>query len=337
MNFYKHHLGDYAAATSHLSWDEDCAYRRLIDQYYKRETPIPADMKDACRLARATTPAQRRAVQAVLEEFFQLHEDGWHQKRCDEELADAQELGDERSAKLENERERQRRHREERKKLFEQLRQMGIVPAWDTKTDALRAMLKDPPVTPQYRDESQPVTPPVTRTATANQNPLAISHKPEELKQARATTPDVARDPPQEPEGHTPTPAGLACRAMKAKGLSQVNPGDPRLTALLDQGATVDEFAGIAEEAVAKSKGFAWVLTVLQNRRAEAAQIALAPRPALAPAADWTAKRSTVIERACRLGIGPWNESAAINGVGPSWADYRANVIAADKRQGATA
>lgn len=86
MNFYKHHLGDYAAATVHLSWDEDCAYRRLMEQYYKREAPIPADVKEACRLARATTPAQKRAVEAVLREFFALESDGWHQKRCDEEI-----------------------------------------------------------------------------------------------------------------------------------------------------------------------------------------------------------------------------------------------------------
>lgn len=86
MNFYKHHLGDYAAATAHLSWDEDCAYRRLIDVYYKREAPIDADLKLACRLVRASTPSQKRAVESVLQEFFTLESDGWHQKRCDEEI-----------------------------------------------------------------------------------------------------------------------------------------------------------------------------------------------------------------------------------------------------------
>ena len=86
MNFYKHHLGDYASKTQHLSWDEDCAYRRLLDQYYKREAAIPADIKEACRLARATTSAQKRAVEAVLREFFTLTDTGWHQGRCDEEI-----------------------------------------------------------------------------------------------------------------------------------------------------------------------------------------------------------------------------------------------------------
>jgi uncharacterized protein YdaU (DUF1376 family) len=89
VNFYKHHLGDYAAATSHLSWDEDCAYRRLLDQYYKREAAIPVDAKEACRWVRAVTASQRKAVESVLREFFSLAEDGWHQKRCDEEITQA--------------------------------------------------------------------------------------------------------------------------------------------------------------------------------------------------------------------------------------------------------
>lgn len=110
MNFYKHHLGDYAAATSHLSWDEDCAYRRLIDQYYKREAPIPVDMKEACRLVRASTPTQRRAVETVLREFFVQQDDGWHQKRCDEELAAANAQA-ETNRRIAEEREAKRRAR----------------------------------------------------------------------------------------------------------------------------------------------------------------------------------------------------------------------------------
>lgn len=112
MNFYKHHLGDYAAATSHLSWDEDCAYRRLLDQYYKREAPLPPDLKDVCRLARAATPAQRRAVETVLGEFFALLGDGWHQKRCDEEIGQASAQADT-NRRIAEEREARRRQRNE--------------------------------------------------------------------------------------------------------------------------------------------------------------------------------------------------------------------------------
>ena len=90
MNFYKHHIGDYAAATEHLSWDEDQAYTRLLRVYYRDERPIPAEVAKACRLVRATTAAQRAAVETVLGEFFVLQDDGWHNKRADAEIVSAQ-------------------------------------------------------------------------------------------------------------------------------------------------------------------------------------------------------------------------------------------------------
>lgn len=86
MNFYKHHIGDYDADTSHLSWIEDAAYRRLISLYYRREAPVPLDQKEAHRLVRATSKPERDAVTSVLEEFFYREEDGWHHKRCDGEI-----------------------------------------------------------------------------------------------------------------------------------------------------------------------------------------------------------------------------------------------------------
>lgn len=85
MNFYKHNLGDYDGATAHISWDEDMAYTRLMRAYYRREAPIPD--ADKYRLIRATTKAQRAALDRVLSEFFERDGDVWRQKRCDEEIA----------------------------------------------------------------------------------------------------------------------------------------------------------------------------------------------------------------------------------------------------------
>lgn len=85
MNYFPFHVGDYAAATAHLSWDEDMAYTRLLRAYYLTEQPIPLDK--AYRLARATTPAQRKAVDTVLSEFFNKTEAGYQQGRCDAEIA----------------------------------------------------------------------------------------------------------------------------------------------------------------------------------------------------------------------------------------------------------
>lgn len=94
MNYYKHHIGDYDADTAHLSMLEDGAYRRLMSLYYRRESPIPADVEQACRLVRATTKQDRAAVEAVLVEFFTLADDGWRHNRCDKEIAASKKKGE---------------------------------------------------------------------------------------------------------------------------------------------------------------------------------------------------------------------------------------------------
>lgn len=94
MNYFKHHIGDYDSATSHLSMLEDCAYRRLISLYYRKEQPIPLDMAKACRLVRAASEHERDAVVTVLREFFSETPDGWRHARCDKEIAEAAEIAE---------------------------------------------------------------------------------------------------------------------------------------------------------------------------------------------------------------------------------------------------
>ncbi len=89
MNFYKHHIGDYAAATAHLSFVEDAAYSRLLRIYYRDEKPLPVDIKAVQRLAGARSKDEREAVETVLQEFFSASGGGWHSKRCDEEILKA--------------------------------------------------------------------------------------------------------------------------------------------------------------------------------------------------------------------------------------------------------
>lgn len=72
--------------TAHLSMLEDCAYRRLLDAYYVREKPLPLDVRDCCKLARATSKPERDAVAYVLREFFEQCDDGHHQSRADAEI-----------------------------------------------------------------------------------------------------------------------------------------------------------------------------------------------------------------------------------------------------------
>jgi uncharacterized protein YdaU (DUF1376 family) len=86
MNYYEHHIGDYAQATAHLTFVEDAAYSRLIRKYYAEERPLPAELAAVQRLVGARTREEKSAVQTVLEEFFFLEADGWHNKRADAEI-----------------------------------------------------------------------------------------------------------------------------------------------------------------------------------------------------------------------------------------------------------
>jgi uncharacterized protein YdaU (DUF1376 family) len=94
VNFYPHHIGDYLTATAHLSWLEDAAYRRLMDVYYSRESAIPLDVVQACRLVRAASKEERRAVDTVLREFFTETPEGWKHRRCDAEIVKATEAAE---------------------------------------------------------------------------------------------------------------------------------------------------------------------------------------------------------------------------------------------------
>ncbi len=86
MHQYDHHIGDYTRDTVGLSMTEDGAYRRLLDQYYARELPLPKDKVEIYRMARATTGQERKAVDSVLSRYFFLSDDGWHQHRTDTEI-----------------------------------------------------------------------------------------------------------------------------------------------------------------------------------------------------------------------------------------------------------
>ena len=86
MNYYPFHIGDYLSATRHLSWEEDAAYRRLLDTYYTTEKPLPLELRQVFRLVLATTDSQREAVETVLNEFFVETPNGWVNARADGEI-----------------------------------------------------------------------------------------------------------------------------------------------------------------------------------------------------------------------------------------------------------
>lgn len=257
MNYYEHHIGDYAEATAHLSFVEDAAYSRLIRKYYASEKPLPAELKAVQRLVGARTKDEREAVGTVLEEFFTLQDDGWHNARCDEEVEKFQSKQPNAEAKKGNDRERQRRSRERRKALFDELRSHGVVAPWDATNEQLHVALSR--VT--GGSGHAPVTQPVTRDNTGTQTPDTSHQSPDSIN-----TDDT--------HSGSPTRAGAVCVALRAEGMSSVNSQHPDLLALLGDGAEIQEFVEAARIAKDKGKGFAYVLGIVKGQRADAQRMA---------------------------------------------------------------
>lgn len=185
MNWYEHHIGDYDKNTSHLTACEDGIYSRLIRRYYDKEKPLPADVGEVKRLARARARDEREAVESVLREFFRLEADGWHHDKCDEVIAAYQAGEPEREAKKKNEDTRLARHRAERAELFSIINAHGAHRPYNTPIGDLRALvaglLQASPATIPATGAAAPATQPATAPATpatATQPPPTISHPP---------------------------------------------------------------------------------------------------------------------------------------------------------------
>lgn len=291
MNFYKHHIGDYAQATAHLSFAEDAAYSRLLRKYYAEEAPIPAELKVAQRLVGARTREEKDAVETVLEEFFELQDDGWHNKRADEEIAAAHAQDEDREARRSNEAERQRRHRERRRELFDILREHGEVPKFDTKTEALEAMVSRVTGADRTRDSNVTEPDPSRVTggvrhapATANQKPEARSQYQEQEQYTAPIDPE-ARAPAlvgtfeghPDPRPAPPNPAAPLAIALNRAGF-RCTSANPDLVAYAAEGGTPEHLAEIAAHPDCAGKAATYVLRFARRELTQpAAPIATGP------------------------------------------------------------
>jgi len=85
MYYYKFNIADWHLATSHLSLEEEAIYFRLINYYYDTEKPIPEETQSVIRRLRLGSYSE--IVGIILKEFFTLESNGWHHKRCDDEIS----------------------------------------------------------------------------------------------------------------------------------------------------------------------------------------------------------------------------------------------------------
>lgn len=92
MKYYQFHLGDYAQHTGHLDPIEDIVYRRMLDLYYREQSPLPTDVHRIAKLIRM--PEHASTVRDILNEFFTESPEGHRNTRADREIDSYKRMAD---------------------------------------------------------------------------------------------------------------------------------------------------------------------------------------------------------------------------------------------------
>lgn len=253
MHYYSFNIGDYTSHTAHLTPLEDIAYRRLLDLYYQTESPISKDLKAVCRHVRMRD--NEAEVALMLSEFFSETDDGWVSHRCEREIADYKQKAG--AARING--------------------RKGGRPKKQTQT------------------QQEPGNNPAGFSSFSNGNPdqtqdepsekLTINHKP--ITNNQEPIPPIApdgggvgfdlpepHDLPRQQGGNGHPLAGVVCKAIKLTGIGLVNPGHPKLNALLHGGVSVEQVVDACRRAVDKRKTFTYALGILEREEADARSVA---------------------------------------------------------------
>jgi uncharacterized protein YdaU (DUF1376 family) len=224
------------------------AYMRLIRWYYRKERPIPADIAEACRQVRASSKAQKQAVVDVLNEFFSLRDDGWHNETCDDVIGAFKAGQPEREAKKKNEETRLSRHRAERAELFKIINDAGLHAHWNIGINELREMAgKVKCNAPETPTKPLPVTAPAT-PATATHPPDANTQNPSTSssisEQTTSTTNgSSSAEPSSSPSSRFSQIVQLLTTLELGRGktFGAVATTDKRIAAWIEKGITDDQ------------------------------------------------------------------------------------------------
>lgn len=85
MHYYEFNIGDYMRDTAHLDDMEDLAYRRMLDLYYLKESPLPPSIPEIAKLIRMRTHSE--SIANVLREYFTLTDDGYVNAKANSALS----------------------------------------------------------------------------------------------------------------------------------------------------------------------------------------------------------------------------------------------------------
>lgn len=280
MIYFEMYPGDYLKDTTRLSLTDHGVYFKLMLAYYSEEQALPENLAELYVIAGAVTTADKTAVKKVAERYFPVGADGLrHSKRCDEQIAKAQERIAEgqgrRDAKRTSETERQARTRARRTMLFEDLRNVGVVP------DGMSTMeeLKRLHVTHVTHDEGVTNHALSRVTDAPGRDMSRVTGRDSHGVNTGNQTPDPTITP--DTSLHTQgslggvTDAGRACVLMRKAGCHTTNPSNPDLIAAIAEGVTPETLADTVVEGLARtppiSSPFPWAIKTARNRHAAGA------------------------------------------------------------------
>lgn len=295
MNYYPRYPGDYIKKTLGLSMLEDGAYTRLIDAYYAQEEPIEHARRYA--LARATTSVERAAVDIVLKKYFELRDGFHHHERTDEEIARAAPRIE--AAKANG---------------AKGGRRPKTNPDDNQQANPMGSAKPNPPGNPDESHRASSPTP-----------------EPEEVGE-KGSPSDGAGASEEQPK---PNAYGLMARQLMQRGITRVSSGHLEFRALIDAGATFEEFDAYVEQAKKASDPFRYLVKTVSNERHRIAEAANSmPRGPMGrgqdasaqDASDWRDTKGGVNGRAAELGLPVWDECEP-------WPSFKARIVAEDQRR----
>lgn len=239
-------------------------YRLILDWCYMHERGFPITFEEARLVIPVRTTTERTTMVHVLQRFFTLKDDGWHCFRADREIEHFQAGEPARMAAKLNRKARVDRHRKDRSQMFTILSKAGCHPHWKTGIKTLRDLcerqgLLEPGQAPETALQGRSGSLPGQRTET----PGTLNHKPITDSVSGETLPYIIGSPID------------IVRLVRAQGING-NWHDPRLIALINAGATRDEFESAAVQAKARKAADLWAYTlgVVSGRRKDAARMA---------------------------------------------------------------
>lgn len=254
MNYYERHLGDWSKDTAGLSMLEEGAYNRLIDAYYAQEHGIEHERRYL--VARAMSPAERKAVDAVLVRYFRRDGERWVKGRVEEEIAKAQ-------ARIERARENGTRGgrpaKAKRNPEGTQQKPSGLSVGSENGTQS-------------GTHEEAHHTPPIQRTTTTE-----ARHTPDASERAGGVCDEVPPAQVGQFEGHMDppprpieaSPAVIAAIALRKRGYEDIHGHHPGLCDALGEGVTLDHLLAIADRYAGKGKPGSYVITAARREHAE--------------------------------------------------------------------